>query len=505
MRKLVSIKFGSHLYGTSTPQSDVDLKSVYVPDAEAILLQRVKGSINKQRPKNAGEKNYAGEIDEESYSLQRFLSLAAEGQTVALDILFAPEWSMTEPPSPEWREIVTNRHRLLTKKSAAFVGYCMKQAAKYGVKGSRVAAARNALAILECGVAAQGTTAKLHEIATTIRAAVAVTEHTGIDQIEQVGGQVIDYWNVCGRLLQFTASIKHARDVVALMVDEYGKRSLMAETNQGVDWKALSHAVRVSTQAIELLSTGNVTFPLANAAHMIDIKLGHIPYQDVAAEIEDLLICVERAAETSRLPEEPDRAWIDAFVAKVYAEEVRGNDRTPRALAFATAAHEAVKQKRKYTGASYIEHPIAVASIVQSVPHTREMLAAAYLHDVVEDTGVTLQTIEDFFGPNVRELVYWLTDTSKPKDGNREKRKAIDRAHSAAAPPDAQTIKLADIIENTATIDQYDPEFARVYRKEKELLLEVMTKGDATLYRTACEQLAQFDENRLQEHLSQYG
>lgn len=138
LRKLVSIKFGSHLYGTATPQSDVDLKSVYVPSADAILLQKVKGSLSNQRPKNAGEKNYAGEIDEESYSLQRFLGLAAEGQTVALDILFAPEWSMTAPPPLEWREVVANRHRLITKKSAAFVGYCRQQANKYGIKGSRM-------------------------------------------------------------------------------------------------------------------------------------------------------------------------------------------------------------------------------------------------------------------------------------------------------------------------------------------------------------------------------
>lgn len=72
MRKLVTIKFGSHLYGTSTPASDVDFKCVHIPDAADILLQRAKGSINSARAKAFKEKNTPGEVEEESYSLQKF-------------------------------------------------------------------------------------------------------------------------------------------------------------------------------------------------------------------------------------------------------------------------------------------------------------------------------------------------------------------------------------------------------------------------------------------------
>lgn len=172
-----------------------------------------------------------------------------------------------------------------------------------------------------------------------------------------------------------------------------------------------------------------------------------------------------------------------------------------KASAFAAGAHAAVQQKRKYTGEPYIYHPRAVAKIVVSVPHTEVMVAAALLHDVVEDTGVTMQTVCDEFGPDVAELVSWLTDRSRPEDGNRAFRKAIDRMRLAQAPPEAQTIKLADIIENTATIDQHDPSFAKVYRKEKEELLAVMNKGDPTLHARALAQLRAFDEAQLQEHL----
>lgn len=160
-------------------------------------------------------------------------------------------------------------------------------------------------------------------------------------------------------------------------------------------------------------------------------------------------------------------------------------DLCERALEFAARAHESIGQRRKYTGEPYIVHPIAVAEIVRSVPHTPEMVAAAYLHDVVEDTPVTIEEIEAEFGPKVAELVDWLTDVSRPEDGNRRTRKAIDLEHSARAPPDAKTIKLADLIDNTRTIKPHDPGFWRVYRREKQALLRVLGEGDPTLWKRA--------------------
>ena len=162
-----------------------------------------------------------------------------------------------------------------------------------------------------------------------------------------------------------------------------------------------------------------------------------------------------------------------------------------RARAFAQDAHEAIDQRRKYTNEPYFVHCGAVADIMAGVEHTPEMIAAAYLHDVVEDTPVSIDDVRDSFGPKVADLVGWLTDISKPSDGNRATRKAIDRAHSAAAPPEAQTIKLADLIDNTATIVAFDPGFANVYLEEKRLLLEVMTVGDPTLMKIAREQIGE--------------
>lgn len=156
-----------------------------------------------------------------------------------------------------------------------------------------------------------------------------------------------------------------------------------------------------------------------------------------------------------------------------------------RAKEFATLAHGRINQRRKFTGEPYINHPAAVAEIVRSVPHTDEMLAAAWLHDTVEDCGIDMDEIHRVFGPQVTELVECLTDVSRIKDGNRATRRAIDRAHTAKASPAAKTIKLADLIDNTHNIVALDPNFAKVYLPEKRLLLAVLKEGDPTLWAQA--------------------
>lgn len=156
-----------------------------------------------------------------------------------------------------------------------------------------------------------------------------------------------------------------------------------------------------------------------------------------------------------------------------------------KARVFATAAHAAVKQKRKYTGDDYINHPARVAAMVESVGGTPEMIAAAWLHDVVEDTGVTQDLIREEFGSVVAFYVMYLTNPSKPEDGNRAVRKEIDRKFIANAPAEVKTIKLADLIDNTDSIVQHDPNFAEVYLKEKRALLEVLQEGDQRLLEVA--------------------
>lgn len=154
------------------------------------------------------------------------------------------------------------------------------------------------------------------------------------------------------------------------------------------------------------------------------------------------------------------------------------------AYSFAKDAHG--DQKRKYTGEPYINHPVEVAGIVASVTDDCEMICAALLHDVIEDTDKTgFDLMKAGFGAGITNLVVELTDVSKPEDGNRATRKALDRDHLRNVSDRAKTIKLADLIHNTGSITEHDKEFAKVYMAEKKELLGVLVGGDGRLLERA--------------------
>lgn len=162
-----------------------------------------------------------------------------------------------------------------------------------------------------------------------------------------------------------------------------------------------------------------------------------------------------------------------------------------QARRFATQAHAAAGQRRKYTDEPYIVHPAAVAELVRSVTDDEEMIAAAWLHDTVEDTPSTLTDIERHFGARVAQLVDMLTDSAQPQAKNRAARKLAHFRHTADASPDAQTIKLADIIDNTRAIVQFDPNFARVYLVEKQVQIQLLSQGNRALWQQADHIIAQ--------------
>jgi (p)ppGpp synthase/HD superfamily hydrolase len=154
-----------------------------------------------------------------------------------------------------------------------------------------------------------------------------------------------------------------------------------------------------------------------------------------------------------------------------------------KALEFARKAHEG--QLRKYTDEPYIFHPVNVGFILTTITDDKDIISAGILHDVIEDTNMTGQDIFNSFGVRITKFVLDVTDVSKPSDGNRKTRKAIDCEHLAKGEPESKTIKLADIIDNASSIRKYDPSFAKVWLQEKQDLFPFLKEGDSKLYEIA--------------------
>lgn len=330
MNKIIELQFGSHLYGTNTPESDKDYKAIYIPTAKEIVLGNYKQTINETRSKKNCERNTKDDVDMEILSLDRFLKLLSEGQVMAIDILFAPRsfyTNSTQEGLDIMDRIYNNRHRIINKNVNAFIGYAKMQAARYGIKGSRMDSLKRVMHELE---ACDDERKKLNHYAAHFANLVdscnklVSLEKTPLVEIVLLKGPtgLIDqeHLHVNGRYIPFHATVKYAKEIVSKMLDGYGARATKAHLANGIDYKALSHAVRVNNEAIELLLTKNVTFPRPEAQLLKDIKLGNIPYEQVATIIEEGL--AELVSIESDLPESADQEWIDNFIYEIYSKEV---------------------------------------------------------------------------------------------------------------------------------------------------------------------------------------
>ncbi|MDR3503096.1 MAG: nucleotidyltransferase domain-containing protein [Legionella sp.] len=322
----MKIKFGSNLYGTATPTSDLDYKSVVIPDVRDLVLQRAANVVQQNTKTDSTQKNSAEDVDDEYISLHKFMKMLSVGDMIASELLFAPHSSFVEVTSG-WINIISNREHLIHKQVKGFVGYCQKQAAKYGIKGSRVGVMRGALELVNHKIDLLGPQEKIKSISWEIAEFTTThKEHTEILEIFQPSTDTyLPHWVVCDRKIPYSITLMNAKLILQKVFDNYGHRALQAETNDGVDFKALSHAVRVGQQAIELLATGNIQFPRPNAAELLDIKLGKVPYREIAPRLEDLLDQVEYVSKFSLLREEPNKTLMEDIVYVNYYNEIVKN------------------------------------------------------------------------------------------------------------------------------------------------------------------------------------
>jgi hypothetical protein len=322
VRPIVRVQHGSHLYGTSTPASDLDYKGVHIPSGRAIILQRAENVLDRRVKVSDTIKNGADDTDDQSYSLQKFFGMIAVGDTVATEILFAPEPVYADD---DWPEIQRIGRSLLNRQCKGFVGYCRRQAAKYGIKGSRMAACEDIVNLLTDAMMEHGTTAKVDVVADKLLVFCATHEFSNIEIITSQAGTDVPHLEVVDRKVPYTATLKVAHEIYTKVFENYGARARAAKLNEGIDWKAVSHAVRVARQAIELLTTGTITFPRPDAAQLLEIKRGLLPYSGIAEELEALVEQVEIVAETSSLPEMSDHRLIDLTVLRYYSAAAAKN------------------------------------------------------------------------------------------------------------------------------------------------------------------------------------
>jgi len=317
-REIARILHGSHLFGTATEKSDMDYKSVVLPSAREILLGKVDVSLC-----DTGDNapNQAGDVDDERHDLMRFTRLLAAGQPVAIELLFAPRDFHQFEPDEIWTEMQCNSDRIVSREAGKFLGYCRRQALVYGLKGKRVEAAEKTLALLDEAIRIHGYRDKLAAHIGDVIASVG-SDHVRVETRTMQTGREIAHLRIAGKMAAETVTLAEARDIAASVVKDYGERARKAKESSGKDWKALSHALRIGYEAVELFQTGALTLPRPEAKRLLDVKTGRLDANEVGDEIVELLEKVESAAADSPLRDGADMEYLNGLVMSAHRDVV---------------------------------------------------------------------------------------------------------------------------------------------------------------------------------------
>lgn len=322
METILRVKFGSNLYGTNTPESDTDYKSIHIPDGKSIIMQRVEdviiNSTNDDRTRNT-----SSDIDDESFSIAKFISMCQTGDMVAYELLHVtPE--QAEYMSDEWLRLVhLHRRKFMSADISGYLGYIRSQVNKYGIKGSRIATARAARDMFDLYRNAHGYT-RVKDIDQRLYEFCENNDHASIVYLASVKGsdQKFPYFEVLNRKIDFRTSLGDAYKIMNKIFEEYGSRALAAEQGTGVDWKSVYHAVRVSEQALELTMKGTITFPRPNVDTLLKIKRGEFEFKKIAEQLENNLDVLEFEMNRSKLPRAHNVKYMNNLVENLYLTSV---------------------------------------------------------------------------------------------------------------------------------------------------------------------------------------
>lgn len=322
---LFEVLYGSRLYGTSTPTSDTDLKTVYLPELSDVLLgkrlvntkTRV-GANGVPVPDDASMP--ADGVENEWIPFQVFVRDFVQGQTYAVEIAYALyakfKGTPTSTREASWlMELVEN---FSNSEVYSMVGFAQKQTFDYVKRGQRLNEAVKVLDVLkrhESLLRTGGHVVRLDTPLAYCDDAGNVVQSTVLDEVSRVcslpigrsvNNRTMRTLELNGRSYLETTEVEHLCAQVQKLISKYGDRSTAAAETD-VDWKSISHAVRVYEQSIELLETGRITFPRKNAARLLEIKSGQVSLDEVKSELsrldEEVLQKIQASTVRKKTPE----------------------------------------------------------------------------------------------------------------------------------------------------------------------------------------------------------
>lgn len=305
---LAKILHGSKLYGTANEDSDTDMKGCFLPSMDSCLLNKAAKSINVSGHNTKG-KNTKEDVDCQLFSLQNLVHLGCKGEMNVIDMIHAgPEFWLEHDPI--WEEVYKNRSKFYTKSMYGFMGYILSMTRKYSERTNRYKAACDFLKLLESFQA----DSLLKDNWDKIEEDEYVKKIT-IDHSRDTDPRAIE---ICGSKMIANFSIEVCRGIVKGLIDRYGSRVTQAET--GADWKAISHAYRAAYQLLEIVETGDLTFPLKEASYLKRMKEGEFDWHKdgIGEKLDELTEKVRKGLDNSSFPAKVNVKFWEEFILEAY-------------------------------------------------------------------------------------------------------------------------------------------------------------------------------------------
>lgn len=309
------MEFGSRLYGTAIQgKSDLDIKGIFLPDQSDVLLGKAPRHLRfSTGPEH--DRNKPGDVDIDLWGLDKWLlTLLPQGDIGAIDLLFSPSNAACALFCDPFMERIFNNplEFINLRGQKSYADYALRQAKKYGIRGSNLGAARKIAQWLDNH--AWQHDARLGQYLDEILASCADGRYC-----KEVVCQHERALGLCGKIHPASTRMEEFAKRVKTFYTSYGARAEAAMLGAGVDWKALSHAARALSQIISLARDGAIRFPLQNAEELIMIKQGTYSWPKVEAIIIEKLAEAEQACQNSPYAREYRLDLAENIVLEAYA------------------------------------------------------------------------------------------------------------------------------------------------------------------------------------------
>lgn len=351
MHLLYETEFGSKLYGTNTPLSDTDIKIVYLPTLKDLMMG--KGLKNKAESTGSdNSKNNKDDLDIEYIPLQVLAEDFVGGQTYALEIVFAalsPDHVLETVHDEMFIDFCKEiSKKFMTSNVKGMIGYAVGQTHKYGIKGSRLGAVNKFKELLlevldevktrafqqkdisegEFGEIIKSTRLNETTLLEKVKALDSLNaKYCFITTAEGPNKEPKEVISLIEKIFFHDIRLPEAISRTEKMIKGYGGRAKDAEKNKGIDWKAVSHAIRITREAFDVLTYHNLSFPFDEewSEHLKEIKAGNIPWKDVENELASLMSTVDEAKEQTDLEpmtferkEKEFMPWLHNKLVEIY-------------------------------------------------------------------------------------------------------------------------------------------------------------------------------------------